>query len=282
MQLTQLLHAFFCFVKSSRTVLSFSQFCVQPYHSPGAGAERLRGKGPMESRLVRSVGSRGPAGGVMGNVIVPAVWLGWGVKGWGEKPWKKREGRGHLNYLCSLWPLSPSVSLRTDPLSERRCAFPQADAHPPPLFNIAIAPFCEMHKLNCNIFFPLMHFSRFMSLSKKIPFKRKSKLFFPVVCVYVWSQNLARRYQIKDVQQNKAQFSLNWAVLANIFSRLHAAVIVYFGAPALSNTVSDRDRCKINTSQECDVLINSLCCSDRKARHVREGLQRRPLWSCQV
>lgn len=33
---------------------------------------------------------------------------------------EKREGRGHLNYLCSLWPLSPSVSPRTDPLSERR------------------------------------------------------------------------------------------------------------------------------------------------------------------
>lgn len=32
---------------------------MQPHHSPGAGAERLRGKGPMESRLVRSVGSRG-------------------------------------------------------------------------------------------------------------------------------------------------------------------------------------------------------------------------------
>lgn len=51
---------------------------MQLYYSPGAGAERLRGKGPMESRLVRSVGSRGPAGGVMGSVIVPAVWKRWG------------------------------------------------------------------------------------------------------------------------------------------------------------------------------------------------------------
>lgn len=51
---------------------------MQPYHSPGAGVARLRGKGPMESHLVRSVGSRGPAGGVMGSVIVPAVWIGWG------------------------------------------------------------------------------------------------------------------------------------------------------------------------------------------------------------
>lgn len=67
-----------------------------------------------------------------------------------------------------------------------------------------------------------------------------------------------------------------------MFSRLHAAVAVYFGAPAWANTVSDRDWCKINTSQECDVLINSLRCSDREARRVREGLQRGPLWSCQV
>lgn len=140
----------------------------------------------MESRLVRSVGSRGPAGGVMGNVIVPAVWIGWGVKGWGEKPWKKREGRGHLNYLCSLWPLSPSVSLRTDPLSERRCTFPQADAHPPPLFNIAIAPFREMQKLNCNIFFPLMHFSRFMSLSKKKSLLKENQSFFFLLCVFMF------------------------------------------------------------------------------------------------
>lgn len=80
----------------------FPQFCVQPYHSPRAGAERLRGKGPMESRLVRSVGSRGPAGGVMGSVIVPAVWIGWGGEDGVRSPGKKREGRGHLNYLCSL------------------------------------------------------------------------------------------------------------------------------------------------------------------------------------
>ncbi len=167
LHLTQLLYFFSQSVKSSRTVwVLFPQFCVQPYHSPGAGAERLRGKGPMESRLVRSVGSRGPAGGVMGNVIVPAVWIGWGVKGWGEKPWKKREGRGHLNYLCSLWPLSPSVSPRTDPLSERRGTFPQADAHPPPLFKIAFAPFPELQKLNCNNLLSNA-FLLYLSLSKK-------------------------------------------------------------------------------------------------------------------
>ena len=86
----------------------FPIFCVQPYHSPGAGAERLRGKGPMESRLVRSVGSRGPAGGVMGSVIVPAVWLGWGVKGWVEKPWKKGRG-GDTSITCA--PSDPSLPL---------------------------------------------------------------------------------------------------------------------------------------------------------------------------
>lgn len=111
--------------------------------------------------------------------------------------------------------------------------------------------------------------------------KKKMKAFFWCVFVFdhgTWSGDI----RLKDVQQNKKQIYLNWAVLSNIFSRLHAAVIVYFGAPAWANTVSDRDWCKINTSQECDVLINSLCCSDRKARHVRGGLQRRPLWSCQV
>lgn len=81
---------------------------------------------------------------------------------------------------------------------------------------------------------------------------------------------------------NKRQIYLNWAAPSKIFSRLHAAVRFYFDAPARANTVSDRDWCKINTSQECDVLINSLCCSDRKARRVRGGLQRRPLWSCQA
>lgn len=91
----------------------------------------------------------------------------------------------------------------------------------------------------------------------------------------------SRCYQMKDILRNgkKKKF---WAALSDIFSRLHAAVTVYFGAPAWPDTVSDRDWCKINTSQECDVLINSLCCSDRGARHVRGGLQRRPLWSCQV
>lgn len=81
------------------------QFCGQPRHSLGAGAERLRGKGPAESRLVRSAGSRGPAGGVMGSVIVPAVWIGrWGGGGGGvRRPGGGVEGgRGHLNYLCSL------------------------------------------------------------------------------------------------------------------------------------------------------------------------------------
>lgn len=149
------------------------QFCAQPHHSPRAGAERLRGKGPMESRLVRSVGSRGPAGGVMGSVIVPAVWIGWRWWGGWEGGWvaleKKREGRGHLNYLCSPWPLSPSVSPWTDPLSERRGTFPQADAHPPPLFQIALAPSPVLPKLNCNNL-PSNVFLLYLSLSENLNF----------------------------------------------------------------------------------------------------------------
>lgn len=41
----------------------------------------------------------------MGSVIVPAVWIGqeMGRKDGAQNPGiKKREGRGHLNYLCSV------------------------------------------------------------------------------------------------------------------------------------------------------------------------------------
>lgn len=52
----------------------------------------------------------------MGSVIVPAVWIGWGGEGGVRRPGrgreggsegerregKREEGRGHLNYLCSL------------------------------------------------------------------------------------------------------------------------------------------------------------------------------------
>lgn len=62
----------------------------------------------MEPHLARSVGSRGPAGGVMGSVIVPAVWIGWGVKGWGEKPCKKGRG-GDTSITCA--PSDPSLPL---------------------------------------------------------------------------------------------------------------------------------------------------------------------------
>lgn len=72
-----------CFMsKEVEQLRVFPPFHARLYHSPGAGAARLRGKGPMESRLVRSVGSRGPAGGVMGSVIVPAVWIA-GRGNWG-------------------------------------------------------------------------------------------------------------------------------------------------------------------------------------------------------
>lgn len=116
-------------------------------------------------------------------------------------------------------------------------------------------------------------FSLFVSV-KKSKFTSFIKAFFSY-----WT----RRYQIKDVQQQQ-QNKFTWT---EQFSPKYAAgytqaVIIYFEASAWANTVSDRDWCKINTSQECDVLINSLCCSDRKARRVRGGLQRGPLWSCQV
>lgn len=93
------------------------------------------------------------------------------------------------------------------------------------------------------------------------------------------------RYQIKDIQQEntkRKKKQITRAASLDTSSRLHAAVILYFAAPSCVHTVSDRDWCKINTSQECDVLIKSLCCSDRRARRVRGGLQRGPLWSCQV
>lgn len=117
----------------------------------------------MESHLARSAGSRGPAGGVMGSIIVPAVWIGWRerwrgrgwVKGWGEKPWKKKRRGGDTSITCALPDPSfpPSVSPQTEPLSERRGIFPQADAHPPPLFEIAFSPFLETWKLNCDNLF---------------------------------------------------------------------------------------------------------------------------------
>lgn len=83
-------------------------------------------------------------------------------------------------------------------------------------------------------------------------------------------------------RKKKEKQQITRAAPSHTSSGLHAAVILYFAAPGCAHTVSDRDWCKINTSQECDVLIKSLCCSDRGARRVRGGLQRRPLWSCQV
>lgn len=128
---------------------------------------------------------------------------------------EKREGRGHLNYLCSLWPLSPSVSPRTDPLSERRGIFPLADAHPPPLFQIAFYSFCR--KLIATIYsLHLMHFYFIYHCHKCWILFLKKKCFF--LSVYVWSQNLARRHQIKHVQQNKSKF--NWTEL---FSQTYSA-----------------------------------------------------------
>lgn len=94
-----------------------------------------------------------------------------------------------------------------------------------------------------------------------------------------WSCDI-RLKTYNKIEKKKQQITR--AAPSNTSSRLHAAVILYFAAPDCAHTESDRDWCKINTSQECDVLIKSLCCSDRRARHVRGGLQRGPLWSCQV
>lgn len=209
LHLTQLPYFFsFFFLKVLKVVAApseffFPQFCVQPHHSPGAGAERLRGRGPMESRLVRSAGSRGPAGGVMGSVIVPAVWIGLG--GWKDgvrSPGKKGgEGTPQLPVL-PLTPLSLCLSADRPTVWEAGPHFPQADAHPPPLFEIAFAAFPELHKLNCNNLPPLMRFSFYLSLSKKFEFsaskkrkkKKENQSFFFLMCVYVWSRILVRRY----------------------------------------------------------------------------------------
>lgn len=101
----------------------------------------------------------------------------------------------------------------------------------------------------------------------------------------VWSPSVSKNASAEGQNtQNKLLFILNTLrhVDRAIFCKLHAAVRVYLGAGALANTVSDRDWCKINTSQECDVLIKSVCCSDRKARRVRGQLQRGPLSGCQA
>lgn len=108
---------FYCVFYVKRSWEFFLSFHARLYHSPGAGAARLRGKGPMESRLVRSVGSRGPAGGVMGSVIVPAVWIAgrgnWGA-GWKDgvrNPGKKKRRGGDTSITCALADPSLPLSL---------------------------------------------------------------------------------------------------------------------------------------------------------------------------
>lgn len=247
----------------------------------------------MEQRLVRSAGSWGPAGGVMGSVIVPAVWIGQerGPKDGARNPGikkKKREGRGgDTSITCA--PSDPSLPL---PLHGQTCclrggAYFHRQMHNPLL--------CSRQRLHLfpsgtNLIAtisPLMCLS-FISTVGKFQFSWKilsERLIF-LLRIYVWSGNVVMRYQIKEIQQNrkkkKKKQQITRAAPSNTSSRLHAAVILYFAAPGCAHTVSDRDWCKINTSQECDVLIKSLCCSDRRARRVRGGLQRGPLWSCQV
>lgn len=173
----------------------FSQFCVQPYHSPGAGAERLRGKGPMESRLVRSVGSRGPAGGVMGSVIVPAVWIGWGVKGWGEKPWKKGRG-GDTSITCA--PSDPSLPLSLH--GQTHCLRGGAHFHRQMHIPLLCSRQHSLLFLSCRNLIAtiasLMHFSFICHCQKNSIFSLKKKMnpSLFLLCFYVWSRDLVRRY----------------------------------------------------------------------------------------
>lgn len=46
----------------------------------------------------------------MGSVIVPAVWIGRGVRGWGEEPWKKGRG-GDTSITCAPSDPSPPLSM---------------------------------------------------------------------------------------------------------------------------------------------------------------------------
>lgn len=225
----------------------------------------------------------------MGSVIVPAVWIGqeMGRKDGAQNPGIKKKGKGgDTSITCA--PSDPALPLS---LHGQTCClrggalFPQAHAHPPPLFEIAFAPFSERRELNCNNLpsdVSLLYF-QFQLFFEKKNMKGKTDARF------TFDQG-TWRYRIKDIQQNrekrrekkKEKQQITRAAPSHTSSRLHAAVILYFAAPGCAHTVSDRDWCKINTSQECDVLIKSLCCSDREARRVRGGLPRRPLWSCQV
>lgn len=155
---------FYCVFYVKRSWEFFLSFHARLYHSPGAGAARLRGKGPMESRLVRSVGSRGPAGGVMGSVIVPAVWIAgrgnWGA-GWKDgvrNPGKKKKGGEGTPQLpvLSLTPLCLCLSMdrpavwEAGRISTARCTSPS-------FVPDSISSFF-LRKLSCNYFLSIWNF----------------------------------------------------------------------------------------------------------------------------
>lgn len=150
------------------------------YHSLRAGAERLRGKGPTESRLVRSAGSRGPAGGVMGSVIVPAVWIGQGCGGWVggvRSPGKKGKG-GDTSITCAPSDPSLPLSLYGQAHCLRGGALFYRQLHiPPPLFKTGFTPFPKLQKLNC-INLSLMCFSFICHCQKISVFLKKRRAFF--------------------------------------------------------------------------------------------------------
>lgn len=117
--------------------------------------------------------------------------VGGGWKDGVRSPGKKGgEGTPQLPVL-PLTPLSLCLSADRPTVWEAGPRFPQADAHPPPLFEIAFAAFPELHKLNCNNLPPLMRFSFYLSLSKKFEFsafkkrgeKKENQSFFSDVCL---------------------------------------------------------------------------------------------------
>lgn len=102
------------FVFGTKLALSLSQ-CFPVFVESNAGslgetARRLRGRGPDEVSRLRTAGSWGPAGEVIGSVIVPAVWLGRG-RGTGLRSSveNEREGTTQLPVL-PLTSLSLSLS----------------------------------------------------------------------------------------------------------------------------------------------------------------------------
>ncbi len=89
----------------TKLALSLSVFVEPNAGSLGETARRLRGRGPDEVSRLRRAGSWGPAGEVIGSVIVPAVWLGRG-RGTGLRSSVENEREG-----TTQLPVLPLTSL---------------------------------------------------------------------------------------------------------------------------------------------------------------------------